>query len=266
MSSQSSRWTDSRCTLTPGRESSAATRPGSSAGALRECGHQPPSTAPCRWSAGSKLTRGAGGPPRIAEGGLTVPPGGMGAARVRLAEPLADGGCRVPLVPWCGAAGAGMRFLLSRTGAVRGGAARRRAVAGAKRRRAGRASVRPPRRTRLPRSVPGWWPPARCDPGGSRRGRDCRRPVARSPAAPPSSSSRARASLSAASTSREVKALTMSPSRYPGGARSGPATGSGHRPASTDTRHPEHQQRHEHNGDDDRADENHRPLPSDDPG
>src|SRR6266516_4060227 len=123
ISSQSSRWTDSRCTRTPGRESSAAMRPGNSVSALRECGHQPPSTAPRRLSAGSKLTRAGGGPAGIAEGALTVPPGGMGAARVRLAEPLADGGGRVLVVPWCGAAGSGMRFLLSRIGAARCGAA-----------------------------------------------------------------------------------------------------------------------------------------------
>ena len=37
-------------------------RAGNSVSALRECGHQPPSTAPRRLSAGSKLTRGDGGP------------------------------------------------------------------------------------------------------------------------------------------------------------------------------------------------------------
>jgi hypothetical protein len=44
MSSHSSRWTATRCTLTPGRASSAAIRPGSSASAFREYGHHPPST------------------------------------------------------------------------------------------------------------------------------------------------------------------------------------------------------------------------------
>jgi hypothetical protein len=64
ISSQSSRWMDTCCTRTPGWESSAAMRPGNSVSAFRECGHQPPSAAPCRLSAGSKLTRSAAARPR----------------------------------------------------------------------------------------------------------------------------------------------------------------------------------------------------------
>jgi hypothetical protein len=59
---------DTCCTRTPGWESSAAMRPGNSVSAFRECGHQPPSAAPCRLSAGSKLTRSAAAPATIAEG------------------------------------------------------------------------------------------------------------------------------------------------------------------------------------------------------
>ena len=132
ISSQSSQWTDSRCTRTPGRASSVAMRPGNSVSAFRECGHQPPSTAPWWCSAGSKLTRGDGGPARTTEGALELWPGGMKAVRARpavatappvaawpsgagggRAEPLADGGGRVLTVPWPDAADSGMTFLLS---------------------------------------------------------------------------------------------------------------------------------------------------------
>jgi hypothetical protein len=44
------------------------------------------------------------------------------------------------------------------------------------------------------------------------------------------------------------------------------SAGSGHQQLPLDPRHPEHQERHEHNGDDDQADEDHGPLPSGDPG
>lgn len=50
-----------RCTLTPGRESSAVIRPGGLVSALRECGHHLPSAALCRSRAWSKLTCGDGG-------------------------------------------------------------------------------------------------------------------------------------------------------------------------------------------------------------
>jgi hypothetical protein len=76
MSSQSSRWMDNRCTVTPGRESSAAIRPGSSVSALRDCGHHRPSAAPCRSRASSKLTCGDGGPAGIAARMPAAPPPG----------------------------------------------------------------------------------------------------------------------------------------------------------------------------------------------
>jgi len=159
-------------------------------------------------------------------------------------------------------------------GAVRCGAPRRRLAAGgagANRRRTGRGSAPPPHRRWLLRSLPAGRLPgvtpadrvmavavADLWPGHRRRravivkpgqGELARRPRHR----------------------REVKVVTMSPPPYPGAPRAGPAAGSGHRRLPPDTRHPERQQRHEHNGaddqgDDDRADEDHRPLPSSDPG
>ena len=49
-----------------------------------------------------------------------MPPGGMGVARVRLAEPLADGGGRVLVVPWCRPSGSGMTmsFRVTRCGVL----------------------------------------------------------------------------------------------------------------------------------------------------
>ena len=67
-------------------------------------------------------------------------------------------------------------------------------------------------------------------------------------------------------TSREVKVLTISSLGYPGAARSGPGGGHWGRQLPLDTRHPEHRERHEHDGDDDQADEDHGLLPSGDPG
>src|SRR5690348_2964069 len=174
ISSHSSRWTASRCTRTPGRASSAAIRAGSSERALRECGHHPPSTAPRRLSAGSKLTRADGGPGGIAEG---VPPSAP------------DG---------------------------------------------------------LPAVLVLRWETADITAAGA-----------------PSSSSRAKARPSAASTSRRVRAVMVSPLVGPGRWRSGPVARIGHRQLPPDARHRE---RHEHGDDDDQADEDHGLLPSVTPG
>ena len=214
-------------------------RTGSSVSAFRECGHQPPSAAPCRLRVGSKATRGDGGPAMIALPGAACCP-----------DPLADGG-RVLLVLWCGTAGPRIRFLLSRIGVGRCGAAHSRlaaggAISGANPHRAGQASARPLRPTPLRRSLPGWLAATRCAPGGSRRVRGCHRPVARSPQA-----ARCRQAGPGQACRRPPKSRAkacMASSLLSGrGAQLPP-----------DTRH---RKRGEHGGDDGQANEDHRLLP-----